>query len=996
MRDVRRGESADPAAGDAQPSPGKRSLTARLSPEDVAAVAVDRKDAGRSIDPGVRAEVEAHVGAGLGAVRVHDDPLAQSATAAMGARAFAYRSDVFLGPGESATDRRLMAHELTHVVQQGAAGTAQAQRQLAIGAANSPAEREADQVADRVTAGRPPALLVDDDAAIATGQMARTSFLTQLRAEVTAAANTELGPIWWSMGCPTIDRAFARWSPRPAAEVEAFVRRYAPGTASCATAAAMVPVVVARVRDGIRAWQPGGELPADLAGLDPDGTVAPQLGATAAAMGPSAPIDPATASRIGAAYGEDLGGVRVHVGPQAAAFAAEHGAIAVTAGDDIAFASGAYRPGSLEGDALLAHELAHVVQQRGAPATGVAQRKQSAEHETDADRAAEAALARTHGRATGRDRSGPALRSGFSLQRCSGGSTPPAVDPFVAQLRTKLQAHDVQGAFNDIIALNGSRASDAAVRTGITGFVPQGLLTDAQAFRALLVLALGADGRATGTGWPVEVRNFADGVDAGVYTVTLAQVPATRDSIRAFCMTGAGLLAESGAGLIGEYRARFNALWESPPHDALSDAFDETPGQGGTAAAPGTPSAAQDSRGPRNRRARSVFTALLAADARFATAYNTDTPAGFRDGCDTYAGPSGTNRIASPRLERVRAALSGAAIAPAPNVTAPSYVALLAIVQPLVNLLDAADHDAIQTDAMRWLTLYEQKLAGSSPDVVADLRSVVENGAPAAPAARSTLSTPPPPAAPPAPSGSTPPPTTTGPRAPTPAEQAWLRTIHITPPAGPIDVEDREHPLHFGVSAPTNNPSLPFEREVTLTPAAQALHGSDTSLEPWPVGQAAMDYDPTITPETTAVPPNTSFTARLAIPSYASFFPAQTTAPVVVRDKRRDAFIRDVRPGLRLNRAPWVNATTPAVAYYGGQLPVSIYPRLDSGTNQLRSVFVRGVLRNAGGAAVASGTFAATEFRFGEEYTRIDDMMLVQPGPPNPGAAPTAARCASS
>jgi hypothetical protein len=41
------------------------------------------------------------VGADLGGVRVHDDPLSQSATAAMGARAFAHRSDVFLGPGES-------------------------------------------------------------------------------------------------------------------------------------------------------------------------------------------------------------------------------------------------------------------------------------------------------------------------------------------------------------------------------------------------------------------------------------------------------------------------------------------------------------------------------------------------------------------------------------------------------------------------------------------------------------------------------------------------------------------------------------------------------------------------------------------------------------------------------------------------------------------------------------------------------------------------------
>ena len=38
---------------------------------------------------------------------------------------------------------------------------------------------------------------------------------------------------------------------------------------------------------------------------------------------------------------------------------------AFTVGTHIAFASGEIRPGTLGGDALLAHELAHVIQQRG-------------------------------------------------------------------------------------------------------------------------------------------------------------------------------------------------------------------------------------------------------------------------------------------------------------------------------------------------------------------------------------------------------------------------------------------------------------------------------------------------------------------------------------------------------------------------------------------------------------------------------------------------------
>lgn len=59
--------------------------------------------------------------------------------------------------------------------------------------------------------------------------------------------------------------------------------------------------------------------------------------------------------------GADLSGVRVHVGPQAA----ELGALAFTAGgSDVVFAPGQFDPGSPRGLRLLAHELAHVVQQR--------------------------------------------------------------------------------------------------------------------------------------------------------------------------------------------------------------------------------------------------------------------------------------------------------------------------------------------------------------------------------------------------------------------------------------------------------------------------------------------------------------------------------------------------------------------------------------------------------------------------------------------------------
>jgi len=62
-------------------------------------------------------------------------------------------------------------------------------------------------------------------------------------------------------------------------------------------------------------------------------------------------------------FGEDFGGVRVHVGAGAAASAAEIGARAYTYGGDLVFGAGEYQPDTASGRRLLAHELAHSVQQ---------------------------------------------------------------------------------------------------------------------------------------------------------------------------------------------------------------------------------------------------------------------------------------------------------------------------------------------------------------------------------------------------------------------------------------------------------------------------------------------------------------------------------------------------------------------------------------------------------------------------------------------------------
>lgn len=74
---------------------------------------------GRPLPQDVRSRVEPRLGADLGGVRVHAGARAARAAGSLGAHAFTHRNHVFLGNGQSAHDVRLMAHEATHVVQQG-------------------------------------------------------------------------------------------------------------------------------------------------------------------------------------------------------------------------------------------------------------------------------------------------------------------------------------------------------------------------------------------------------------------------------------------------------------------------------------------------------------------------------------------------------------------------------------------------------------------------------------------------------------------------------------------------------------------------------------------------------------------------------------------------------------------------------------------------------------------------------------------------------------
>lgn len=83
---------------------------------------------------------------------------------------------------------------------------------------------------------------------------------------------------------------------------------------------------------------------------------------------PGRPLDPSLRRVFEPRFGRDFGDVRIHTDAQAHASAQAVGARAYTVGRHVAFAGGQYAPGTLAGRQLLAHELTHVVQQRGGAA----------------------------------------------------------------------------------------------------------------------------------------------------------------------------------------------------------------------------------------------------------------------------------------------------------------------------------------------------------------------------------------------------------------------------------------------------------------------------------------------------------------------------------------------------------------------------------------------------------------------------------------------------
>lgn len=283
----------------------------------------------QSLDAVTRSTKESQFGHDFSKVSIHADNRAALSAQAINALAHTTGNHIFFGDRQYAPQttegRRLLAHELTHVLQQ-RRGYAPAharviadlarvpapvvQASLRVGTPDDPLEAEADAVADRVL--RMPAV------GFASGVQQRCPG-----------------------GCP----GEGELRRRPADEEDEEEVRRQP------------------IEDENR------EEEATLEGL----VQARSAGGMAVAAATRSSIDVARGGGTGLPtpvrkffeprFAADLSAVRVHADGQAARLAASVNARAFTVGQDVFFGAGEFRPGTASGDRLLAHELTHTLQQ---------------------------------------------------------------------------------------------------------------------------------------------------------------------------------------------------------------------------------------------------------------------------------------------------------------------------------------------------------------------------------------------------------------------------------------------------------------------------------------------------------------------------------------------------------------------------------------------------------------------------------------------------------
>lgn len=413
---------------------------------------------GQPLNSATRNFFEPWFGRDFSRVRVHTNT---DQTNALNALAFTAGQNIVFRSGQYSPDtlegKKLLAHELTHVVQQTGYRHPHPRIQRAIsspgGARISSPDLDVDPTPPQVEA---PRLILEDTAAdLDSSQMTKSNFLRELRSTVCSTAEEMLAGTGRSTeGCPYLDYWFEYYDNQDSRHIERAVHRYAPETLRATSVSDYIDLINVRARRGIEVWIRTGEITeipegvsVDTLGIPSESTseestlendvqfktrnnsspsddVDPQY--IHQQLGSSKPLEGGVKARMESAFGTSFSGVEIHADSQSESLANQHHARAFTVGEHVAFAPGEYKPGTLIGDALIAHELAHTIQQRDATSGAASNQKSnkaSNSLEAEADRSAIGAILSSVGgasRALSRVTPNiiPTLKSGLALQRC--------------------------------------------------------------------------------------------------------------------------------------------------------------------------------------------------------------------------------------------------------------------------------------------------------------------------------------------------------------------------------------------------------------------------------------------------------------------------------------------------------------------------------------------------------------------------------------------------
>ena len=387
------------------------------------------------LDFSIKSEMESAFGQDFSGVKIHNKNQAAVSADNIHAAAYTYKNHIIFGERQyqphTKSGKKLIAHELTHTLQNR-------------GDLISKSENE--EVESEVIAPVPDSLIISDGDTPEMGQLTKAQFLNLLYDQVCNVLRESLSTRGFDENnCPRLTLLFGilRW--RSASQLDRLIREYEPRSSEARTAVDYLTIITDRIRISAQSWIQSGEILNLPEALQSEAnrvfSILPRAlqlkshseinerpskfeNLTLKEVG--RPLDSRLKMRMESAFREDFSEVKIHNDSEAHQKTVQLNARAFTLGNNIVFGESQYKPGTPIGDALIAHELAHIIQQRNGLVNNASQTNSDyTQLETDADQAATGVLMNLYLKA----RAGihewasnvkPSLQTGLKVQACSG------------------------------------------------------------------------------------------------------------------------------------------------------------------------------------------------------------------------------------------------------------------------------------------------------------------------------------------------------------------------------------------------------------------------------------------------------------------------------------------------------------------------------------------------------------------------------------------------